>query len=132
MTARLVVGIVVAGAILLGGCSGDGGDLRTFCAEVEDLRSDDPFADLAVASPQEMRSAFDDLEEAVRRIDVAAPDEVETQASRYRDALDEVVDHLRGAGYDPRQLDALAYGDATAEYTEAADSLDNAADSLCE
>ena len=119
-------------ALLAASCAGDDdGDLARFCAEVEALRDDDPFADLPVASPQEMRSAFDDLTESVDRIVDAAPPEAETQADRYQDALDDVADHLRGAGFDPRQLDTLAYGRATAAYGEAATSLDNTTDALC-
>ena len=129
----MLAGLALVGASVLGGCSeDDGGDRRAFCAGIEELRADDPFADLQVASPQEMRSAFDDLHEAVQRIAAVAPPEADTQADRYQDALEEVIDHLRGAGYDPRELDTLAYGRATAAYGEAATSLDNTAEALCD
>ena len=127
---KLIGALVLVG--LLSGCGGDdGGDVAAFCEAVEDLRDDDPFEELQVASPGEMRDAFADLADGVDRIADAAPDEVGTQADRYADAVEALRDELAGAGYDPTRVDQLDYGQAVAAYTEAAVSVDNAADALC-
>ena len=123
--------LAVALATAAGCGSDDGGDLRAFCAGIERLRDDDPFAELEVASPQEMRAAFEELQEGAARIRDEAPSEADVPADRYQDAVEAIVDQLRGAGFDPRRLDTLSYGRATSDYGEAADSLDGAADSLC-
>lgn len=118
--------------VLLGGCGDeDGGDLATFCDAVEDLREDDPFAELQVASPSDMRDAFAALAEGVDRIDAAAPDGARTQTQRYADAVDALRDELAGAGYDPTRVDQLRYGQAVAAYSEAATSVSNTADAAC-
>jgi hypothetical protein len=124
--------LVAALAVALPGCGGDdGGDLAAFCQAVEDLRDDDPFADLAIASPEDMRGAFDALAVSVDRIAESAPQEARTQAQRYADAVDDLRDELAGAGYDPTRVDQLRYGQAVAAYTEAATSVDNTADANC-
>lgn len=127
---NLVGALVLVG--LLTGC-GDGGraDPEAFCAGVDELRDDDPFAELAVASPGEMRDAFAELADAAGRIEAAAPAEAAVQAERYLDAIDALRDELAGAAYDPTRVDTLRYGDAVSEYTDAAISLDNAADAAC-
>ena len=119
-------------ALVLAGCGGDdGGDPEAFCAAVEDLRAGDPFADLAVASPQEMRAAFDQLRAGAERIEDVAPPAVEVQAERYRDSVDELVDQLRGAGFDLRELDLPSYRRAARDHAEISASLDNAAAAAC-
>ena len=124
--AALVIGIS------LGGCGeDDGGDQEAFCAAVADLEANDPFAELAIASPGEMRDAFADLAEGVGRIADAAPSEVRSQAQRYAEAVESLRDELAGAAYDLTRVDQLPYGQAVAEYTEAAVSVDNAADAIC-
>ncbi len=129
--ARKRIGAVVL-VSLLSGCGGDGGgDVAAFCEAVVGLRDDDPFEELQVASPGEMRDAFAELAAGVDRIADAAPDEVGTQADRYADAVEALRDELAGAGYDPTRVDQLDYGQAVAAYTEAAVSVDNAADALC-
>ncbi len=127
---------MVANALLLAGigvaaCGDDGGDIASFCQAVDELAENDPFAELDVASPEEMRDAFDQLRDGVERIDDSAPDDLESRTRRYLAALDEVTDQLRGAGFDPRNLDTLAYRTATADYEEAAVSIENAADDAC-
>jgi len=127
---KLVGAVVLVG--LLGGCGGDdGGDVAAFCEAVEDLRDDDPFEELQIASPGEMRDAFADLAVGVDRIADAAPEEARSQARRYADAVEDLRDELAGAGYDPTRVDQLDYGQAVAAYTEGAVSVDNAADALC-
>lgn len=123
----------VASVWTLAGCGGDDTetDPQAFCDAVADLRDDDPFADLAMASPGEMRDAFDALRDAIAAIDAAAPAEAEVQAGEYLTVVDELIGLLRAAGYDPRALDGLAYRDATDRYTAAAVSVDNAADATC-
>lgn len=129
--ARWLAGAVVAG-LVLAGCGGDdGGDAQAFCAAVADLRADDPFAELPIASPGEMRDAFADLAEGADRIAGTAPPDARTQARRYADAVGSLRDELAGAGYDPTRVDHLAYAQAVAAYTEAAASVDNAADAIC-
>lgn len=130
-TRKLLGALVLVG--LLGGCGGDDedGDLAAFCEAVADLEADDPFADLAIASPGEMRDAFAELADGVDRIADAAPAEVRTQAERYADGVEALRDELAGAGYDPTRVDQLRYGQAVAAYTEAAVSVDNATDALC-
>ena len=62
-----------------------------------------------------------------------ATDDLSFLSDRVRQALsvDELIDQLRGAGYDPRQLDTLRYGTATDAYEEAAVSIENAAQDAC-
>ena len=129
-----VSGVLAVAAILIGltSCShGDSGDPAAFCAAVDDLKAHDPFADLEVASPEEMRAAFDQLAAGIDRVAKAAPAPAKVQARAYRDAVDELVDQLRGAGFDPRAVDAIAYRRAVSDYQDAAVSVDNAATSLC-
>jgi hypothetical protein len=125
---------IVAALVLLGaGACGDGGtdDPAAFCAAVAELRDNDPFADLAVASPGEMRDAFTALATGADRIADAAPREVEVQARRYASTVDALRDELAGGGYDPTRVDNASYGAAVADYTVAATSVSNAADALC-
>jgi hypothetical protein len=130
-TVARLTAVAMAAAPLVA-CSDDGdGDRQAFCAAVEDLRADDPFAELEIASPGEMRDAFAVLADGVERIADAAPADVHTQARRYADAVDVLRDELAGAGYDPTRVDQMAYGQAVAAYTEAAVSVDNAADAIC-
>ena len=132
MLAVVAVAIVaVAGALLFAWGRSDGGDLASFCDAVEDLRADDPFEGLQVASPTDMRDAFAELAEGVDRIAEAAPADVRSQSQRYADAVDALRDELAGAGYDPTRVDQLRYGQAVAAYTEAATSVGNTADAVC-
>ena len=105
--------------------------MASFCDAVEALAADDPFGELAVASPQEMRAAFDELRDGVEEIARSAPDDLSARADRYLESVDVLIDQLRGAGYDPRQLDTLRYGTATDAYEEAAVSIENAAEDAC-
>lgn len=125
---------VAATVAALAGCSDDGsaGDRQAFCEAVESLAADDPFADLEVASPREMRSAFAELRDGADAIEDSAPPEASVPASDYLAAVDELMDQLSGAGYDPRSLDPLEYGRAVEDYTEAATSVTNAANATCE
>ena len=124
-------GVLVAG--LVGGCGSeeDDGDVAAFCEAVADLQDEDPFEGLDIASPGEMRSAFDRLDEGVGRIAETAPSEARPQAEAYQDSVDDVIDQLSGAGFDPRNLDPLAYREATDAYADAAVSVDNTARNLC-
>ncbi len=126
--------IAVAVALgLLAGCGGgdDGGDVAAFCEAVEALRTEDPFAELDLATPEEMRDAFDTLAGGADEIASTAPGEAEVQARRYAAAVDALRDALAGAGYVPTRVDTLRYSAAVADYTDAASSVDNAADSIC-
>lgn len=118
---------------LLGAACGDedGGDLVAFCEAVDDLRSDDPFEELGIATPAEMRDAFAELADGVDRIADAAPPDARPQALRYAGAVGSLRDELAGAAYDMTRVDGLDYGQAVASYTESAVSVDNAADALC-
>lgn len=129
--ARNVGLVVLLATAVLAGCGEDEGDLASFCEAVEDLQNDDPFADLAIASPGEMRDAFAELAAGVDRIAAAAPQEIGSQADRYADAVESLRDELAGAGYDPTRVDQLRYGQAVASYTEAATSVSNTADANC-
>lgn len=123
--------LAVAVLGVLGGCNDDEGDTEAFCDAVDALERNDPFAELDIASPGEMAEAFDQLREGAGRIADHAPAEARSQARSYRDSVDELVDQLRGAGFDPTQVDALAYRQAAAEYQSAAVAVENAAGSLC-
>lgn len=129
---RLVV-LTLLALVALGSCTDDrpAADSGSFCDAVDDLRTGDPFGDLAVASPGEMRDAFAALRDGAARIESSALPEAEVQAGEYAAAVDELIDQLAAAGYDPRALDNLAYTDATDRYATAASSLDNAADAAC-
>lgn len=123
--------LAVAALGVLGSCSEDGGDTEAFCDAVDDLERNDPFAELDIASPGEMAAAFDQLSEGASRIASEAPAEARTQARSYEDSVAELVDQLRGAGFDPTQVDGLAYRQAAAAYQAAAVAVENAAGSLC-
>lgn len=127
------VALVAVGALALGACGDDGGDgdLVAFCDAVAGLREADPFAELEVARPAEMREAFEALADGADRIADAAPGDADIQADRYRDAVDALRDELAGGGFDPRRVDARRYARAADDYAAAADSLDNAADARC-
>lgn len=129
MRAAALAAVALLGVI--GGCNDDDGDVEAFCAAVDQLERNDPFAELDIASPGEMAAAFDQLSEAAGRIAEAAPAEARSQARSYEDSVSELVDQLRGAGFDPTQVDSLAYGRATADYQAAAVAVENAARSLC-
>ena len=127
----------VAAALLalgaLGGCDdGRQADPEAFCAAFEDLRDGDPFADLAVASPGEMRDAFATLADGAGRMDDAAPDDVAVQARRYAEAVEVLRDELAGGGYDLTQVDRERYAAGVEAYTRAARSLGNAARATCD
>lgn len=126
-------GLVVAGLVVAAaGCSGEGGrDVATFCARFDELVADDPFAELLLASPGEMRDAFADLDARTDALADAAPAAVRTQADRYAGAVDDLIGALLPAGYDPTRLDTDAYGDAVDAYRTAAISVDNAAATIC-
>lgn len=124
-------GVLLAAALGIAACGDDGGDLESFCEAVVALREDDPFADLPLATPGEMRDAFDALAGAADRIADDAPGDVEVNAERYRAAVEALRDELAGGGYDPTRVDNRRYADAVEEYTAAAGSLDNAADARC-
>lgn len=128
---KLISALVLVG--LLGACGDDSGDgdVDAFCDAVADLKADDPFAELDIATPEEMRDAFAELADGVDRVADAAPTDARSQAQRWADAVDDLRDELAGAGYDLTRVDTLAYGQAVAAYTEAAVSVDNAADALC-
>ena len=117
--------------LLLAACGSDGGDRASFCDGIERLRRDDPFAELAVASPGEMRDAFDDLRETAEAVASDAPSDAEVAADRYLATVDDLLDQLRGAGFELTELDLPAYRRATSEYGEAAASLDNAGRAIC-
>jgi len=129
--AQKLLGAVVLAGVLAGCGDDDAGDLVAFCDAVDDLEANDPFAELEIASPGEMRDAFAELAEGVDRIADAAPVEARTQARRYADAVQDLRDALAGAAYDMTRVDGLDYGQAVASYTESAVSVDNAADALC-
>lgn len=138
MTAwRAGIALVVAATLVAGlaGCGSDdnAGDVAAFCEAVTELQDEDPFAELEIASPGEMGAAFDRLDEGVDRIAETAPSEARRQAEAYQDAVDELIDQLRGAGFDPRNVDPLAYRAATDDYGDAAVSVsvDNAAAAVC-
>lgn len=126
----LAVGVLGA-VVLVATRDGDDADPAGFCRSVRALRDSDLFEDLAVASPEDMRDAFDELRRDAVRLRDLAPPESRVQARRYAAAVDEVARELAGAGYDPRRLDPLRYRQATDAYTRAAVSLDNAAERVC-
>ncbi len=127
------VAVALVLAASTGACTdGSSGDVASFCAAVQSLADDDPFAELEIASPQEMRTAFDRLRDGVADIADAAPDDLDGRSGRYLESVDELIDQLRGAGFDPRDLDTLDYRSATSEYEEAAVSIENAAADACD
>lgn len=129
---RLVLAVLVA-AGAVAGCNDDAEeDPQAFCDAVESLAADDPFAELEVASPGEMKSAFEQLRDGAEVIEATAPAEASVPASDYVGAVHELMRQLNGAGYDPRSLDPLEYGRAVEDYTVAATSVTNAANATCE
>jgi hypothetical protein len=130
LTARFVVAAVLLGA-LGGACGGDETDPAAFCNRYEELRADDPFGELDVASGAEMRTAFERLQDGASRLATTAPADAAVQAERYAATVDDLVAQQRAAGYDLRNLDLGAYRRATGAYNEAAASLENAARAAC-
>lgn len=125
-----VAAVLTAG--LLGGCDdGTERSVEAYCEAVERLAADDPFEELAVASPEEMESAFEQLRAGAERIATSAPGEQRTSAEDYAAGVEALVDQLRAAGFDPRRVDPLAYRAATDDYTDAAGAVTRAADAVC-
>lgn len=127
--------LAVAAAVLVVAACGDddgGGSPAAFCSAYDSLREDDPFERLDVASPGEMKSAFDLLDEAAAAVADRAPEETAVPAERYETAVGDLVDQLRAAGYDLRNLDRPGYRQATEAYNQAAVSLENAAAATCD
>lgn len=119
--------------LALSGCGGGAdAEVAAFCSAIEALRDDDPFAELTVASPGEMRDAFAVLAEGADRAADVAPDDAAVQARRYADAVEALRDELAGGGYDPTQVDTRRYRDGVEAYGEAATSLANAARARCD
>ena len=115
------------------GCGDDGGgrDAATFCARFAELSGNSPFEDLLIATPEEMRDAFDTLRVSADRLADAAPDEAATAAGAYRDSIDTLIGDLEAAGFDNRNVDTLAYSRSVADYGDAAVTLDDAAQRVC-
>ena len=114
-------------------CGGDDApDPEAFCAGIERLRESDPFAELTVASPGEMRDAFSLLARGAARVAEAAPDDAAVQARRYADAVEGLRDEMAGGGYDLTQVDRARYREGVEDYGEAATSLANAARAICD
>lgn len=114
-------------------CAGDDdADPGAFCEGIEQLREDDPFAQLTVASPGEMRDAFSLLARGAARVAGAAPEGAAVQARRYADAVEALRDELAGGGYDLTQIDTRRYQAGVDEYGEAATSLANTARAVCD
>ncbi len=129
MRPRAAALIVVA---LLSACGGDGeGDLEAFCDAVQDLRETDPFEELTIASPEEMKTAFDELRSGADDVADHAPPEQRPRAEEFRDSVGALVDEMRGAGYDLRALDDLAYRSAVGDYLDAAVAVENSTDATC-
>lgn len=123
---------VVLGALGLAACGGDSGaDEEAFCAAYDRLGQNNPFSELTMASPDEMKAAFDQLAEAADEIADAAPSNASVQADAYASAIDALMDQLRAAGYDPRNVDATAYQQAVTEYQETGGSLGREAEAIC-
>lgn len=118
--------------LALSSCGGgDEADPEAFCAGIEQLREDDPFAELTVASPGEMRDAFAVLASGAGRVAEDAPDDAAVQARRYAEAVEALQDEMAGGGYDLTRVDRDRYRDRVEDYDEAATSLANAARAIC-
>lgn len=131
MTRRALGAVLGVAVVALGACDDDR-DAASFCDAVATLRGEDPFAELDVARPEQMRTAFSELQELADEVRDLAPPDVRPRAERYAEAVDAVVEELTGAAYDPRLLDPLRYRRATRDYTEAAVRLDDAAGTVCD
>jgi hypothetical protein len=125
--------LIVAAACALVACSGDGGgDLTQFCAEVEELSTNDPFSSFGdAAGPEEIEAGFDSLVERADDLAAAAPEEIAAAADGYRDAAKELRDLLRAAGFDGSKVDALDYQSVADEYGETSGDVEAFAGSEC-
>jgi hypothetical protein len=134
---RGMVWLLLAASVLLGlGCSGgddSAGDLRAFCAQVDSLSTNDPFASFGdTARPEEMRSAFKALAERADALATPAPVGARAAADRFARATHELDRLLAAAGYDGRNVEVLAYGNAQADYDEAKAQIERFATNRCE
>lgn len=131
----LLVSLTMLAVVTLGlaGCGDDGepADLATFCTRFDELSGASPFAELTIATPGEMRAAFDSLRDSADGLVRVAPADVELAATDYRDAVGVLVAELEAAGFDSRNVDTLTYGRAVDDYSDAAVALDRAAASAC-
>lgn len=127
---------VLAGIVVLvttaTGCGGDDRSVTAFCESVESLRSDNPFASRPVSTPEQMQTAFAGLHRGARQIAGSAPAEVRGQAERYLLTVEGLIEVLSPVGYRPLDVDRLAYDEATSRHAAATDSLENAADAVCD
>lgn len=129
MTRR--VAAAAALVLLLASCQRSSADTATFCERFDGLAANDPFADLDVARPAEMESAFLALHDAAEAIAAAAPAQAEANADAYVERIETLMDLLAGTRYDPRRLDSLEYNAAVADYSEVSERLGRDAAVLC-
>jgi hypothetical protein len=132
---RGTVWLVLTASVLLAfGCSGgdSAGDLTAFCAQVDGLSTNDPFASFGdTASPEEMKVAFGALVERADELAAPAPADIAGAATRYSRATRQLDRLLARAGYDGRRVEVLAYGNAQADYDEAKAQIERFAIKQC-
>ncbi len=118
--------LIVAAAFAVAACGGDDGrDLARFCAEVDELSTNDPFASFGdAAGPEEIEAGYDALVDRADDLAGAAPDDITSTADRYRDASSELRDLLRVSGFEGSRVDALGYQSAADDYTEASEQIE--------
>lgn len=132
MRRLLLMGMV---ALLLACSGGDGGgsaDPAAFCARLDRLTSNDPFAAFGdTASAAEIEQAFGALVDRSAELVDVAPEEARSAARQYAAAAESLDALMAAAGYVGSQVDQRAYRDEQLAYAEAADRLLRYLDAEC-
>jgi hypothetical protein len=126
---RLALLVLPAALPLLAatGCGDDDGphDATAFCAHLERLSENDPFAAFGDrATDAEIEQAFHALVARADELAALAPDEERPTARDYAEAAKGLDELMAAAGYDGSRLDTRAYRDEQVRYADAAARLE--------
>lgn len=124
--------VVAGGAAVLLRDSTASPDQPAFCARLERLAKNDPFAAFGDrATEGQIQQAFDALVERADELLDLAPEEAKAAAREYSDATTSLRDLLEDADGDPADVDTRAYRDQQVRYSDAAALLERYLDNEC-